>query len=161
MQNFVSKAFSEINNAPATQIIGKEARDVNYEAYVSNFASSLFLPPRIVPNAPFISTFPLLPLDHIDLQNYERHFNDCVLMDCEVQGLGFRSYDLFGVPLRAFDPVLQTFTLHVPGLRENAPKVVYGDSVLLRQLLFEPGSSLPRGLDAWINHGGRQRGRFS
>ena len=154
--------FSEINNAPVTQFIAAmEARDVDYEAYVSNFASSLLLPPRNVPNAPSISTFPLVPLDHIDLQNYERHFNDCVLMDCEVQRLEFQSYNLFGVPLRAFDPECQTFTLHVPGLRENAPKVVYGDSVFLRQLLFEPGSSLPRGMDAWINHGGRQRGKFS
>lgn len=160
-QNFVSKAFSEINDAPAVQRKSKGGRDVDYAAYVSNFASPLFLPPRDVPKAPPISSTPLVPLDHLDTQNYECHFNDCVIMDVRAQTMEMRSYDLFGVPLGLRDPTYQYFNLHIPGLRENTPKVVYGDAVVLRQLLFEPGSSLPKGMDSWINRGGRQRGRFS
>ena len=160
-QNFVSKAYSEINDAPAVQSKSQGGRDVDYAAYVSNFASPLFLPPRDVPKAPPISSTPLIPLDHLDTQNYGRHFNDCVIMDVRAQTMEVRSYDLFGVPLGLRDPTYQYFNLHIPGLRENTPKVVYGDPVVLRQLLFEPGSSLPKGMDSWINRGGRQRGRFS
>lgn len=159
--NFVSKACSEINNAPAIQIVTNGARDVNYTAYISNFASPLFLPPRNVLKAPPMSSLPLVPVDQIDSQNYEKNFNDCVLMDWTAEVLGLQTYDLFGVPLNVLNSTLQTFTLHVPGLRENTPRVVYGDTVLLRQLLFEPGSSIPRGMDYWINHGGRQRGTSS
>ena len=39
-----------------------------------------------------------------------------------------RSYDLFGVRLDFVDRNHQMFRLHVPGLRENAPKVAYGRS---------------------------------
>lgn len=52
----------------------------------------------------------------------------------------------------------QMYKLHVPGLRENAPRVVYGDSILLRHLLTEPGTNLPRGVDEWLSRGGRERG---
>ena len=37
-----------------------------------------------------------------------------------------RSYDLFGVRLDFVDRNHQMYRLHVPGLRENAPKVAYG-----------------------------------
>lgn len=37
-----------------------------------------------------------------------------------------RSYDLFGVRLDFIDRNHQMYRLHVPGLRENAPKVAYG-----------------------------------
>ena len=160
VQNFVPKAFLEINGAQAEQVLSREARGVNYEAYVSNFASPLFLPRNDLEPRP-ISSYPLVALDHIDLQNYERHFNDSVLMDWRAQELGMNSYNLFGKLLKVLNLEDQTFELDVPGLRENTPKVVYGDLVVLRQLQFEPGSSLLRGMDDWVNHGGRQQGTFT
>ena len=161
VQNFVSQAYYDINNAPATPRFSKEVRNVDYAAYVSDFASPLFLPPRNLPKVPPFSGEPLVQVNHIDLQNYGRHFNDCVLMDWSVEWVGLRSYDLFAMPLDLLDPKLQTFNLHVPGLRENNPKVVYGDTIILRQLVIEPESGLLRGIDAWMNHGGRQRGTSS
>ena len=161
-QNFIPKAFSDVNKAQAVQIWSEEARGVNYAAYISNFASPLFLPPREVPQAPPINGFPLVPLDYLDTQNYERHFNDSVLIDFRAQMMETQSYDLFAVKLKVLDhPMLQNFQLCVPGLHENTPRVVYGDNVILRQLVFEPGSTLPRGMTSWMNSGAFQRGRFS
>ena len=161
-QNFISNAFTDINKAQAVQIWSDEARDVNYTAYISNFANPLFLPPRDVPQAPPINGFPLVPLDYLDTQNYERHFNDCVIIDFRAQMMEMQSYDLFAVTLRALDhPLLQNFQLCVPGLRDNTPRVVYGDRIILRQLVFEPGSALPKGMSSWMNSGACQRGTFS
>lgn len=78
-------------------------------------------------------------------------------LDLEAQTPEVRSYDLFGVQLNIIDPDQQIFGLHVPGIREEAPRVAYGDIVMLRQLIVDPATNLPLGMDFWISSLSRER----
>lgn len=159
VQAFVPQAFLTVNNAPAKSIISKSVEGINFPRYVAAFASPIFLPPPFCPEKmPSISRLPLLAADDLNAYNYERHFIDCVMLDLEAQTPEVRSHDLFGVQLHVVAQIHHIYSLHVPGIRESAPRVAYGDIVMLRQLILDSRTSLPQGIDFWVSSGNRERG---
>lgn len=156
---FVPQSFLAVNCAPAIQIISEGVEGINYLKYASAFASPLFLPPAFQPiDSPQVSGLPMLATGTLSRQNYGRHFIDCFMLDLKAQTPEVRSYDLFGTRLGPVDQVHEIYSLNVPGLREGAPAVFYGDQVLLRQLILDPRTNVPIGMDFWMRSGNRERG---
>ena len=156
---FIPRPFLAVNNAPARPVISQAVEGINFPRYVSTFASPLFLPPMFsLTQSPTISRLGLLRSDNLSSQDYKCHFIDCLMLDLEAQTPEVRSYDLFGVELEIVDFGQRIFSLHVPGLREGAPRVSFGDIVMLRQLVLDPITKLPLGMEYWEKSGGRDRG---
>lgn len=156
---FVPRSFLAINNAPASSIISQAVNGIDFPTYVSSFGSPFFLPPMFSPpQTPTISGSALLRADELTIQHYYRHFIDCVMLNLEAQTPEVRSHDLFGVPMDVLDITHGIFSLNVPGLREGAPSVSFGDIIMVRQLILDPSTGLPVSMDYWMNSGGQERG---
>ncbi len=151
---FVPKSLTAINDSPAYLDKTISGKGVDFEAYTSTFAATRFLPASVEPSSWQSSLNPLVDrLDHLSSLNYGRYFRDCLLLDLEAQVPELRSYDLFKVLLETLH-MGQRYRLKVPGLREGTPSVNLGDFILLRQLILDPVTQLPQGMDAWLAPGG-------
>ena len=152
---FVPEALWKINQSPATLISSPALEGTNFSKFVSRFAGSQFLSALQPPPYPHLSgNDPPISLDRLNVDKYRQYFTDCLILDLEAQIPRTRAYDLFGVPLTVVDKTQQLFQLHVPGLIEGTPSVNIGDAIMLRQLIIDPVTSLPRGMSAWLAPGG-------
>ena len=148
------RSLTAINESPAYLDKTTSDKGIDFEAYISTFAAARFLPASVEPSSWQSSQAPLVDrLDHLSSVNYGRYFKDCLLLDLEAQVPELRSYDLFNVLLETL-LVGQRYRLKVPGLREGTPSVNLGDFILLRQLILDPVTQLPQGMDAWLAPGG-------
>ena len=151
---FVPKSLTAINDCPAFLDKTTTGKGIDFEAYSSTFAASRFLPASVEPSSWQSSQIPLVDrLDYLSSVNYGQYFRDCLLLDLEAQVPELRSYDLFKIPLETLH-VGHRYRLKVPGLREGTPSVSLGDFILLRQLILDPVTQLPQGMDAWLAPGG-------
>jgi len=152
---FVPESLSAINRSPASMIHTPAVEGIDFGSYISTFAGtqllSLLEPPRLleVSDKLLVST-----LDRLDPTNYGQHYEECLALDMNARIPEIRSYDLFGATLEVKDLMQQVYALSVPGLREGTPSVSFGDSVLLRQLILDPATGLPRGMNIWLASGG-------
>ena len=151
---FVPKSLTAINDSPAFLDMSITGKRIDFEAYTSTFAASRFLPASVEPSSWQSSLIPLVDrLDHLSSVNYGQYFRDCLVLDLEAQVPELRSYDLFKVLLETLH-MGHRYRLKVPGLREGTPSVDLGDFILLRQLILDPVTQLPEGMDAWLAPGG-------
>ena len=151
---FVPKSLTAINDSPAFIDKTTTGKGIDFESYSSTFAAPHFLPASVEPSSWQSSPIPLVDrLDYLSSVNYGQYFRDCLLLDLEAQIPELRSYDLFKVPLETLH-VGHRYRLKVPGLREGTPSVDLGDFILLRQLILDPVTQLPQGMDAWLAPGG-------
>lgn len=151
---FVPRSLTAINDCPAYLDKTISGKGVDFEAYTSTFANTRFLPASVEPSSWQSSQTPLVNrLDHLSSISYGQYFRDCLLLDLEAQVPELRSYDLFKVLLETLH-MGQRYRLKVPGLREGTPSVNLGDFILLRQLIIDPVTQLPKGMDAWLAPGG-------
>lgn len=151
---FVPKSLTAINDSPAFLDKTTTSKGIDFEAYSSTFAAPRFLPASVEPSSWQSSPIPLVDrLDYLSSVNYGQYFRDLLLLDLEAQVPELRSYDLFKVPLETLH-VGHRYRLKVPGLREGTPSANLGDFILLRQLIIDPVSQLPQGMDAWLAPGG-------
>ncbi|KAL8825446.1 MAG: hypothetical protein Q9191_004414 [Dirinaria sp. TL-2023a] len=158
-QAFVPRSYLLVNDAPARSVISQAVEGINFPKYVLTFATPLFLPPMFsLTQSLTISRLGLLRSDNFGPQDYKRHFIDCVMLDLEAQLREVRSYDIFGAELEIIDFQQHLFSLHVPGLRESAPRVAFGDIMSLRQLVLDPWTKKPLGMEYWEKSGGQMRG---
>ena len=156
--SFVPEALLAINQSSATLITTPPIDGINFGQYVATFAGNQMLPALHTPPYPRLSGKPTpTSLGHLDSESYGQHFSDCLILDLEAQVPEIRSYDQFRVPLEVVDLVQQLYNLKVPGLRDGTPIVELGDTVMLRQLVIDPATRLPRGMDVWLASGGRYR----
>ena len=160
VQAFVPQSLKAINDAPASLVTTRPIDGIDFGKYVSTFAGTHFLPTLDKPPYPSVDgNLPVDSLDRLLPENYEQYFTDCLVLDLEAQIPEYRSYDLFGVLLELLDHAQQIYLLKVPGVREGTPSVDFGDSVMLRQLILNPVTKSPRGMDLWLTPGvGRDRG---
>ncbi len=152
---FVPQAFVAINRSYASVINTPAIEGVDFKGYISTFAGSHFLS-ELEP-LPFQTTshgLSLNSLDHLRPSNYGQYFSDALALDMKARVPEIRSYDLFGVTLELTDQLQQVYSLRVPGLREGTPLVSVGDFVMLRQLVLDPVTGLPRAMNAWLAPGG-------
>ncbi|KAL8895798.1 MAG: hypothetical protein Q9207_008005 [Kuettlingeria erythrocarpa] len=141
---YVPDAFLAVNKSPAILLSSTPVMGVDFARYTSSFASPLFLPPLPSPPAPsFDGALPVDSIDSLCIDNYGQHLSDCIVLDLEAQVPEIRTYDMFGVQLGVVDRVQEMYSLHVPGVRENTPRVAFGDNVMVRQLVMDPTTKLP------------------
>ena len=143
-QSYVPAAFLAVNAAPAILLTSTPVRAIDFAAFTSTFAGSLLLPPLPSLTAPaYDGGAAVESIYNLQIDNYEQHLSDCLVLDLEAQVPEIRAYDLFGVPLSVIDRHQETYALSVPGLRENTPRVAFGDNLLVRQLIMDPATRLP------------------
>ncbi|KAL8704339.1 MAG: hypothetical protein Q9201_002490 [Fulgogasparrea decipioides] len=141
---YVPEAFLAVNATPAILLTSTPAQAIDFVRYTATFATLLFLPPLSTLQAPaFHGAAPVGSLDDLGIESYEQHLSDCLVLDLEAQVPEIRTYDMFGVGLSVIDRGQEMYGLHVPGLRENTPRVAFGDNVMVRQLVMDPATRLP------------------
>ena len=155
---FVPDALIEVNRSPASVINTPAINGIDFPSYISAFAGSHFL--STLEPLPYPKTSEgavLSTLEDLSPLNYGQHFEDAFARDLEARIPELRSYNLFGVPFEFTGPLPEFISLNVPGLRDGTPFVSFGDTVMIRQLIIDPASCRPRGMDAWLAPGGGMR----
>ncbi|KAH0541842.1 hypothetical protein FGG08_003725 [Glutinoglossum americanum] len=160
-RTFVPETHSAINDAPvpAEYIISSlPPQTIHYPTYISSFAGTAFLSPLLTLTAP---PLPPTPPATLNTQTYTPYFNALLHQEHIAQTLENKSYALH---LARFEPVTPDyfltphFTLSLPGLRDDAPRVLVGDVVKVRQVRLDAMRE-PWGMRAWVSPGGgRERG---
>ncbi|KAI9865686.1 MAG: hypothetical protein M1813_002144 [Trichoglossum hirsutum] len=151
---FVPETWSAINHAPAPLIPSKAMSDIAYQQYIFSFAGSSFLTP-LPPPTPPISPNSLPPLTP---QSYIPYFMHLLLLEQTAQNAENKTYCLYLTQFSPIDYNTPLFSVSVPGLREDAPRVLLGDTVLVRQVRLDIMGE-PWGMRAWLYPGGgRERG---
>lgn len=159
---FIPEAMSAINSAPACSISIAPSVAVDFNHYVSTFAGSGFLRAiEVLPYYMFSGRASVESLDHLEPQNYGQYFGDCLTLELQAQIPESRCYYLYAVTLEQLDASKQLYSLRVPGLRDGTPSVSLGDFLTLRQLIIDPLTRLPRGMQAWLTSGAKERGEMA
>ncbi|KAL8936104.1 MAG: hypothetical protein Q9211_004349 [Gyalolechia sp. 1 TL-2023] len=141
---YVPEAFLAVNASPAILLSSTPVQAIDFVQYTSTFASPMFLPPLTSPQAPtFDGASPVGLVENLGIVNYDQHLSDCLVLDLEAQVPEIRTYDMFGVQLSVVDRAQEIYGLRVPGLRENTPRVAFGDNIMIRQLVMDPVTKLP------------------
>lgn len=141
---YVPEAFLAVNASPAILLTSNPVPAIDFAAYTATFAGSLLLPPLPSLQTPeYDGASPVDSIANLQANNYAQHQSDCLVLDLEAQVPEIRTYDMFGVQLDVVDRAQETYSLHVPGLLENAPRVAFGDNILVRQLVMDPSTKLP------------------
>ncbi|KAL8681478.1 MAG: hypothetical protein Q9186_002424 [Xanthomendoza sp. 1 TL-2023] len=141
---YVPEAFLAVNASPAILLTSIPVPAIDFVTYTATFAGSLLLPPLGSVQIPmFDGATPVDSIDRLKINNYGQHQSDCLVLDLEAQVPEIRTYDMFGVQLDVVDRAQETYSLQVPGLSENAPRVAFGDNVMVRQLVMDPSTKLP------------------
>ncbi|KAL8948945.1 MAG: hypothetical protein Q9222_004910 [Ikaeria aurantiellina] len=141
---YVPEAFLAVNASPAILLTSTPVPAIDFAQYTSTFAGSCILPLLDPLQAPSLDgASPVSSIDNLTNETYEQHLSDCLVLDLEAQVPEIRTYDMYGVQLDVIDRAQETYSLHVPGLRENAPRVAFGDNIMVRQLVMDPTTKLP------------------
>ncbi|KAL8727489.1 MAG: hypothetical protein Q9166_006013 [cf. Caloplaca sp. 2 TL-2023] len=141
---YVPEAFLAVNASPAILLSSTPVPAIDFATYTATFAGTLLLPPLLSLQIPmFDGASPVNTLDNLKIDNYDQHQSDCLVLDLEAQVPEIRTYDMFGVQLDVVDRVQEIYSLHVPGLLENTPRVAFGDNIMVRQLVMDPSTKLP------------------
>ncbi|KAL8783057.1 MAG: hypothetical protein Q9213_004904 [Squamulea squamosa] len=143
-QAYVPEAFVAVNASPAILLTSTPVLAIDFVAYTATFAGTLLLPALTPLQIPMLDGgSPVSSINNLKIDNYRQHQSDCLVLDLEAQVPGIRTYDMFGVQLDVVDRAQETYSLHVPGLLENAPRVAFGDNIMVRQLVMDPSTKLP------------------
>ncbi|KAL8665546.1 MAG: hypothetical protein Q9168_007682 [Polycauliona sp. 1 TL-2023] len=141
---YIPEAFLAVNASPAILLTSNPVPAIDFVAYTATFAGSLLLPPMPVLQLPaYDGASPVDDVSNLQIENYFQHQSDCLVLDLEAQVPEIRTYDMFGVQLDVVDRASETYSLQVPGLLENAPRVAFGDNIMVRQLVMDPSTKLP------------------
>ncbi|KAK0099409.1 hypothetical protein ONS95_003520 [Cadophora gregata] len=154
---FVSEALSVINELKGHVIDTQGVKDINFEIYVGRCLGWDFLPaiPRPIP-PPTITPTALASLELTDVlmhTTYEYYFRAHLEAEIASQGKENETYALFGHGIKkpSYDPngPSTTFSILVPGLRENSPYIEEDDIIQLRELIYDKYNRL-LGMDSWM-----------
>ena len=154
-KDFVPRAITAINESLVTVIPATTSIHIDYAAYIGAFAGSLFLSPlpKIVP-PPLGQKFPSLLSQTVTPETYKTFFEECLAQEVDAYAADVRRHSMYCAALSVRDGEHPLYSLSVPGVRDDSPAIILGQTVLLRQLILDPKTQLPRGMDAWCTPGG-------
>ena len=154
-KDFVPQAIAAINESPVTVIAATTRINIDYAAYIATFAGSTFLSPLLevaLPSSRQNEAARLNPT--VTAETYRSVFEDCLAQELDAYCADMRRHSLYGAVLSFRDGDQPLYALSVPGIRDGSPTICLGQLVLLRQLILEPQTQLPRGMDQWCSPGG-------
>ena len=151
VHSFIPEAFTAINKCPSIPVITKPVEGIDFPKYVhalygQRFLRALPIPQTLKWNDSISADQPL----QLDAPGYGQYFQGCMTLDNLAQEHEIRSFDIFGAKLTLLDRAKLIFTVKVPGLREDAPSVKFGDSVFLRQWVEKTVRPLELGMYGWL-----------
>lgn len=140
-----------INRSPAVSKYTVPLKTIDFNAYRQQFAGSLFLEPAPSHAMPPIKSVPVsvsLHVTNLVPSSYLYYFDECLLLEAYQQTLDLAQLCLYNVPVALVDLQRHIFELRVPGLKDDAPAVELGDTILVRQILHSP-NQMTRGVE-WL-----------
>ncbi|CAN8103866.1 unnamed protein product [Discula destructiva] len=152
---FIPKALAIINTRPGRAVDTAPHKAFQYDAYAAaSFGpASGFLPHPPHPNLNTAAA-PRPALVSVALRHYEAFFQLHLQQEAGAQRLENEACSLYGHEVNLRRPSefqgQMICTLQVPGLRENSPLVEEDDVVQLRQLVYEDGTTVLRGMADWL-----------
>ena len=161
VRDFVPQAFLAVNESPATVVPPPTLVEIDFASYIASFAGSRFL--STLPQPPehqYSGAISLQSTASLNSGTYEFFFEECLSLEVDAYAATLEEYKLYGTSLDLLENRhIPVFRLKLPGLRDGTPVIALGDHVLLRQLVLDPLSKLPRNMDSWLRPGGgRDRG---
>lgn len=155
VHSFVPASFLEINHSPAVILPTPALGGVHFENYTATFMGSGFRPAPREPLLPQMhESIDVSISENLTREDYKHYFERCLALDLEAQSHEIRAYDIFGAPIEVGELSRQIYSLRVSGLRDGTPTVRYGDTLILRQLVIDHATKMPRDMDAWLAPGG-------
>ena len=160
VQSFVPEALTAINNAPAISITTTPVNSIDFQKYVATLYGSRFQTPLPIVPMPQVdlsqqqasqkeASVQQILQQRVDIPEYGHYFQNCLALDDKGHERELRNFDMFGAKVTILDRAKTTFTVKVPGLREESPSVKYGDYIMLRQWVEQPALSLNLGIYGW------------
>ncbi|EFR02700.1 potentail helicase MOV-10 [Nannizzia gypsea CBS 118893] len=140
-----------INRSPAVSKYTVPLKTIDFNAYRQQFAGGLFLEPAPSHAMPPIRSVPIsvsLHVKNLVPSSYLYYFDECLLLEAYQQTLDLAQLCLYNVPVALVDLQRRIFEIRVPGLKDDAPAIELGDTVLVRQILHCP-NQMTRGVE-WL-----------
>lgn len=132
--------------------------EINFEAYIAAFAGSAFLEPLPKPIRPYLETSqPVMDLSRCSAAiSYQRFWANCLALEIDAYASELDDYALFGVRLSPVSDSVPLYKVAFPALSDSHPTISLGQSIFIRQLVIDPQTDLPWGMDKWLSSGGGQ-----
>ncbi|KAK2759894.1 hypothetical protein FQN54_002628 [Arachnomyces sp. PD_36] len=143
--SYIPAYLLAINESPSIEYNCTALDTINFQKYVSSFAGSDFLQPMVIEDMPNITSIPISLsrfAKNLIPSNYFYYFDECLLLEAAKNSTELEDYNLYDMELHSTDPRQQLYNLRVPGLRDDAPSVELGDTVLVRQIVHAPNLAL-------------------
>ncbi|KAM5465055.1 putative RNA helicase [Microsporum audouinii] len=140
-----------INHSPAVSKYTAPLKTIDFNAYLQQFAGSLFLEPATTHAMPPIRNVPVsisLHVKNLVPSIYLYYFDECLLLEAYQQTLDLAHLCLYNIPIVLVDLQHQIFEIRIPGIKDDAPAIELGDTVLVRQILHSP-NQMTRGVE-WL-----------
>ena len=157
-KDFIPRAFTAVNDSPATPIPPPSCMEFDFQAYVAAFAGSAFLGQLPKPVRPHYDTSkPVTDLLNLTSANsYQNFWANCLALEIDAYAKELDEYALFGVRLSPVSDSMPLYSLAFPALSDSYPTILLGQSMFIRQLVMDPQTNLPWGMDRWLSPGGGQ-----
>ncbi|KAF3479919.1 uncharacterized protein GIQ15_06895 [Arthroderma uncinatum] len=150
-QTYTPAYLIAINRSPAVSKYTAPLKTIDFNAYRQQFAGGLFLEPTKAHAMPPIKSVPVsvsLHVKNLKPATYLYYFDECLLLEAYQQTLDLAQLCLYNVPIMLVDLQRRLFEIKVPGLKDDAPSIDLGDTVLVRQILHSP-NQMSRGAE-WL-----------
>ncbi|PGH35312.1 hypothetical protein GX50_01892 [[Emmonsia] crescens] len=152
-RSYVPAYLIAINRSPAVDRYSTLLKTIDFAAYVARFSGTSFLEPLPVENLPTLKSVPVSISRHtknLSPSSYLYYFDECLLLEGMNYSQELAGRSLYNVILTLTDARQNLYSLHVPGLKDGAPKVGLGDTILVRQIV--PFAQLAQQGAEWLSH---------
>ncbi|KLJ10076.1 hypothetical protein EMPG_14514 [Blastomyces silverae] len=152
-RSYVPAYLIAINRSPAVDRYSTQLKSIDFAAYVARFSGTSFLEPLPVENLPTLKSVPVSISRHTKNllpSSYLYYFDECLLLEGMNYSQELAGHSLYNILLTLTDARQNLYSLHVPGLKDGAPKVGLGDTVLVRQIV--PFPQLAQQGAEWLSH---------
>ena len=144
-----------INRSYAVDRDCKPLSTLDFNEYTGTFAGSSILKPVTVQSMPHIQKPSISISRHCKLltpSNYPYYFNECLLAETYNHSIALSHLKMYNVKMETYQRDQQLYSLKVPGLKDDAPRLDLGDIVLIRQIV--PSANLQQQGAEWFyqNH---------
>lgn len=130
-----------INRSPAVTKYSQPLKTINYDAYVQQYAGTHFLRPLGASQMPAIKHVPVsVSRDTKNLRpsSYLYYFDECLLLEAYNHSIDLSELGLYNIGITTVNVAENLYDIHIPGLKDDAPCVELGDTVLVRQIFQFP-----------------------